>query len=329
MATISILVAAYNAEQYIRKCLDSLSAQTLRDFEAIIIDDGSTDSTADIAAAYAARDPRFKLLKLGHNVGQARARNEGLTLCGGRYIGFLDSDDWFAPSSLQTIVEAFERNAQADCVLFRCVRVEADGTQRDYQGRQFSTMTGREAFRESLTWNVHGWYVARRELYEKYPYDATCRSYSDDNTTRLHYYYSREVVQTTAPYYYLLRTDSVTSTASPDRMMWLIASDSMRRQLHELHCEEEILNLYEEMHWKIAVDCYMTYYHNRRQWTDDERRQAIKTIQWGWKTTDFARISGRLKYKFGYAPCRPLWWLFVLEEELYFLLKTLVKGSRR
>ncbi len=329
MATISILVAAYNAEQYIRKCLDSLSAQTLRDFEAIIIDDGSTDATAAIAAAYAAKDARFKLLRLDKNGGQARARNQGLPLCSGRYIGYLDSDDWFAPSSLQTIVEAFERNAQADCVLFRCVRVEADGTQSEYDGLQFSTMTGQEAFRESLTWHIHGVYAARKKLYEKYPFDTTSRTYSDDNTTRLHYYHSREVVQSTAPYYYLQRTDSVTSTTSPDRMMWLIASDSMRRQLRELGCEEEVLNRYEEVHWKIVVDCYMTYYHNHRRWTADERRYALKTIRWGWKTTDFSRIARRQKYKFGFAPLRPLWPLFVLEEELYFLLKTILKGNRR
>ena len=92
----------FNTEAYIKDCLDSLVAQTFTDFEAIIIDDGSTDESARIVASYASSDARFKLIGQP-NKGPSEARNTGLKIMQGDYVTFIDSDDCVAPNFLETL----------------------------------------------------------------------------------------------------------------------------------------------------------------------------------------------------------------------------------
>lgn len=90
---ISFIIAAYNAEAYISKCLDSILSQRFEDFEIIVIDDGSTDKTAAIAGEYAKKHSAILLLSQS-NSGQGHARNAGVSAATGDYIWFVDSDDW-------------------------------------------------------------------------------------------------------------------------------------------------------------------------------------------------------------------------------------------
>ncbi len=328
MARISILVAAYNGGEYLRKCLDSLVCQTFSDFEAVCIDDASTDSSADIIAGYAARDSRFRLVRLTENGGHAKALNAGLPYCKGEFITFLDADDWYSADALQLLIDEFDGNPKADCVLFRCVMTGEDGSETAYKGVDFNTLTGREACILSFSWRVHGIYAARRELYERYPYDDTCRVYSDDNTTRVHYYISREVVQSGAVYYYLQHSASVSHKISTLRMLRITAADSMRRQLEALGCDGEMCALYETERWKIVVDCYYFYYKNRRLLTKEERNYCLKAIRAGWESVSFSLLDRRLRRRLGYVPMRGMWLLFRAEEEIYFFLRLLIKGRR-
>ena len=123
MPVCSVLVAAYNAEQYLAQCLDSLVGQTLADIEVIVVDDGSADRTLQIARRYARADARVKCLALMGNHGQAYARNQALGLASGRYICFLDADDWYAPDAIEQAVSVFSRYPDTDCVLFDVVMI--------------------------------------------------------------------------------------------------------------------------------------------------------------------------------------------------------------
>ena len=102
MPTVSVIIPMYNTEAFIKDCLDSLVAQTFTDFEAIIIDDGSTDGGARIAASYASSDTRFKLIGQP-NKGPSEARNTGLKIMRGEYVTFIDSDDCVTPNYLETL----------------------------------------------------------------------------------------------------------------------------------------------------------------------------------------------------------------------------------
>jgi glycosyltransferase involved in cell wall biosynthesis len=102
MPAISVIIPLYNTEAFIKNCLDSLIAQTFTDFEAIIVDDGSTDESARIAASYASSDSRFKLIGQP-NKGLSEARNTGLKIFRGDYVTFIDSDDCVTPNYLETL----------------------------------------------------------------------------------------------------------------------------------------------------------------------------------------------------------------------------------
>lgn len=90
---ISIIVPVYKVEPYLRKCIDSILNQTFKDFELILVDDGSPDRCGEICGEYAKRDSRIVVIHK-ENGGLASARNVGLDIAKGDYIGFVDSDDW-------------------------------------------------------------------------------------------------------------------------------------------------------------------------------------------------------------------------------------------
>lgn len=108
---ISVIVPVYNMEKYVEQALDSLLSQTLRELEIIVVNDGSTDGSADIVERYARMDDRILVLHQ-KNAGLSGARNAGLTMATGRYIAFLDPDDWAEPEMYETLYAAAEAD---DC----------------------------------------------------------------------------------------------------------------------------------------------------------------------------------------------------------------------
>lgn len=113
----SVIIAAYNTESYIEECINSLKEQTNADFEALIIDDASTDATHERAQNAIKDDARFSLLTFSKNAGLSKARNLGLAHAQGDYVLFLDSDDYYRTDTLKTLADTIERT-QADQVFF-------------------------------------------------------------------------------------------------------------------------------------------------------------------------------------------------------------------
>lgn len=114
MPELSIIVPVYKVEKYLPKCIDSILAQTFRDFELILIDDGSPDNCGAICDEYAARDSRIKVIHQA-NAGVSAARNAGLDIASGTYLGFVDSDDWIEPEMYATMI-ATAKEKQVDVV---------------------------------------------------------------------------------------------------------------------------------------------------------------------------------------------------------------------
>lgn len=106
---ISIIIPAYNEEKNIARCLNSVLAQTFKSFEAICVDDGSTDGTADIIKSFAKKDDRIILLK-NPDKGVSSARNFGIENARGNYIGFVDSDDFIQPQMYEFLHRAVTEN---------------------------------------------------------------------------------------------------------------------------------------------------------------------------------------------------------------------------
>jgi glycosyltransferase involved in cell wall biosynthesis len=100
-----VLITVYNREKYLRDCIESVLSQTLQDFEVIIVDDNSSDSSFDIANSYALIDSRFRVFKNHTNIGQFPNRNKAASLARSEYLKYLDSDDIIFPSCLMSMYE--------------------------------------------------------------------------------------------------------------------------------------------------------------------------------------------------------------------------------
>lgn len=129
---LSVIVPIYNVESYLAQCLDSILAQTFTDFEVLLINDGSTDSSPAICETYAARDNRIRLFHQ-ENSGHTAARQAGLKKALGSYVTFVDSDDWIAPSMYQKMCGA-AKNSDADmiCCGYTAVTPEKNIERRDF-----------------------------------------------------------------------------------------------------------------------------------------------------------------------------------------------------
>lgn len=113
---LSIIVPVYNAEKYLCECLDSLINQTIADYEIILVNDGSRDSSMSILTDYQARYPKLIRILDIDNGGQGRARNRALDIAEGEYIGFADSDDYVSPDMFEKLVRTAEDEKADICV---------------------------------------------------------------------------------------------------------------------------------------------------------------------------------------------------------------------
>lgn len=120
MRKISVIIPVYNAAGYLEKCLNSVTGQSYRELEILLVDDGSTDGSGSICDDYAKRDNRIRVVHQ-ENAGVAAARNVGLDMATGDYIGWVDSDDWVEPEMFETMLEAM-MSRDADIVI--CGREE-------------------------------------------------------------------------------------------------------------------------------------------------------------------------------------------------------------
>lgn len=115
---ISVIIPVFNVEDYLHVCLNSVLKQTYQDFEIICIDDASTDSSLEILQYFTQKDSRIKILRNDSNRGPGFTRNRGLEVAKGKYISFLDGDDWLSPDTFKILIEKAEKD-NLDLLLFK------------------------------------------------------------------------------------------------------------------------------------------------------------------------------------------------------------------
>lgn len=323
---VSVLVAVYNSELYVGKCLDSLCRQTITDIQIIAVDDGSTDHSLNILRRYEAMDQRIEVVELAVNCGQAHARNIALQQARGEYICFLDSDDWMADDALEEAVRVFSQHPRTGCVLFHTLYYYSVSCIKPFVMEPFDAISGYDAFVKSLTWKIHGVYMVRADIHKQNPYDESALAFSDDNTTRLHYLASQEVRTCSGIYYYRQREDSVSHKPSIRRFDYLMANISMKKKLIELSISNDVIDIYENHRWLNIIDLYMFYFMHRHILKPAEAAQGLAVMREAWQTIEVGRLFPKNRFKFGYIPMKAHWWLFRFEEELYFTLRKTLRG---
>lgn len=146
---VSVIMPAYNAEEFLQEAIASVQAQTITDWELLVIDDCSRDNTAQMVEAIAGSDPRVKLLRNEKNLGAAGSRNRGLDIFRGRYVALLDSDDYWYPTMLEKMLA---RAAQIGADIIYCAYELVDE-----QGKKVCSdfrVPEKTSFRESIVRSV-------------------------------------------------------------------------------------------------------------------------------------------------------------------------------
>lgn len=113
---VSVVMPVYNGERFLAEAIESILGQTFRDYEFLIVDDGSQDGSAAIARSYAERDSRVRCIELGTNQGEAGARNAGIAAAEGQYVAMMDCDDVSLPERLQLQCDFLEANREIGAI---------------------------------------------------------------------------------------------------------------------------------------------------------------------------------------------------------------------
>lgn len=163
---ITIVVPIFNVEKYLQRCLESIQLQTYTDFEVMMVDDGSTDGSSDIARAYSMRDKRFRYIYQTNN-GQGSARNNGIRMANGDYLCFVDSDDYVHSQYLELLHKTVQEN---DAQIASCgvERVFENGRIVDYKiTNQHGASVIKDIEKYLLTASFSVWNkIFRKELFE-------------------------------------------------------------------------------------------------------------------------------------------------------------------
>lgn len=199
---VSIIIPIYNVEQYVRECLESVMNQTYKKIEIILIDDGSTDRSGEIADNFALKDNRIKVIHK-KNGGLSDARNAGIRAATGEYIMFLDSDDYAADDFVESALRAAIDN-RADIVCFRFTSVTDSGeaislsTKKEVDNltEYANTDAIQDIFTLGGTLKVNAWNkIYKRSLFSsnniEYPVG---RIYEDNQTTYKLMYFAKKII---------------------------------------------------------------------------------------------------------------------------------------
>ena len=171
----SIIVPVYNTEQYLKRCLDSIAKQSLKDYEVIIVNDGSTDNSLNII-----KDYPYKVINQ-QNLGLSMARNNGVKEALGEYLIFLDSDDYIEKDLLKEI--AASSLNQPDLIRFQIKEVYDTGEIKDYKETPFTNKSGEEAFKLISKYHFveNAWaYAIKKDYYLKEKYSFKKGAYHED-----------------------------------------------------------------------------------------------------------------------------------------------------
>ncbi len=209
---ISIICPVYKAEKYLHKCIESIIAQTLTDWELILVDDGSPDSSGELCDKYAIQDSRIRIIHK-QNEGVSVARQTGLDAAHGEYVIHVDSDDWVEPNMLE---ELYKKAKQDDADIVICDYFNNIGTKQTICRQRPSSLEPQQVLIE-LFQQLHGscWNkLARRVCYKQYGIEFPRGiNYCEDLFTWVQFLSHKEVkvaYLNQAFYHYYNNPDSIT-----------------------------------------------------------------------------------------------------------------------
>lgn len=311
---ISVIVPVYKVEQYLDKCVESILAQTYKNLEIILVDDGSPDRCGEMCEDWAKKDPRIKVVHK-ENGGLSDARNAGLDVATGDYIGFVDSDDWIDPEMYGTMYKAMGEYG-ADLAICCVEKVRKDGIFRQELGGTLVYSKQKVLYElicdekvNSFAWNK----LYRRELFQDLRYPKG-RTFEDTLFTyKIFERVTRVVHVDHAFYHYLRREDSILGTwPVAVEIEFCLTQQERYLVLGETHPELKpaMMEAYMKQFWMmrgnfLKPDCENADQCGRKikgemapfLWEKDRRRQGLAELSWVKKMSTFCFLHAPMLYR--------------------------------
>lgn len=218
---ISIIIPVYNAERYLSQCIESVIAQTFKDWEAILVNDGSKDDSLTICNEYASKNSRIKVIDKP-NGGPSSARNRGLDEAQGEYVYFMDADDRIEKNFLEVFFNGNDNGDNYDIIFQGFVREFADGrVEKSFaMDADTSTLTKEEIICRLYKEHVYGWAwckLFRKEIIDKnhLRFDESLRLWEDELFTTEFLKYAKAVKTVNSHlYHYIYYPNSLMQTGN-------------------------------------------------------------------------------------------------------------------
>ena len=234
MSEISIIVPVYNVEQYLENCIESILNQTFKDFELILVDDGSTDNSGKICDIYEKKDSRIKVIHK-NNGGLSSARNAGLDIACGKYIGFVDSDDSIHPRMYEILYDLIKKyESDISCCNYKKIYDIFKDEYENVNSLEVIEMSNIEAIKNLYDKGIGvKLVIACNKLYRKNLFDniryKVGRIHEDEFMAHRILYNSKKITYVDNElYYYLQREGSTMSKKSYKRKVDALLSKSDR-----------------------------------------------------------------------------------------------------
>ena len=324
--TVSIIIAVYNAEKYLPRCLDSVLGQTYRDIEVIAVDDCSTDGSLQVLHRYAEGDSRIKVLRMYCNSGAPAARNKAMAVSRGELMSTVDADDAISPDAIEMAVKVFEANPTVDIVTYDLVRVNNVSNEelpRHNNPRIPKRMSGKEACYWTILWDIPGLDVVRASLEKRFFADTQYGQYGDETTTHIVFYHAREVVLGEGKYYYYQNPESYTNAVSIKRFEILECRQSLRRQLVELGAEERIIRRLDRKRWGELMKACELYHRYKARFSPEEQDALWRRMSETYDTFRFRDLPLSLSLM-PFRAMMPSFSLFYRQQQLKLSIKDYV-----
>ena len=274
---ISIVVPIYNVEQYLKRCVDTIINQTYKNIEIILVDDGATDNSGKICDEYIQKDNRIKVIHK-ENGGLSDARNVGLENANGKYIAFIDSDDYISKDFIQKLYKFCIENG---CEIAQCSyqRVYDNSSISENTNAEIVTtiMNRNEAILKMFASKNSEYTVAWNKLYKTSLFNSGIRYpkgmlHEDEATTYKLFYEAKKIVVTNEElYYYLIRENSITNKKYTLKRLDFIQELEEQLEFFKSRNENE---LYIETYYRYARGLIQAYFRCKRNIEDSENVQV-------------------------------------------------------
>lgn len=271
---ISILVPVYNGGIFLKKLVENLQSQTLKDFDVVFVEDSSTDDSMTFIQEKAKEDPRFKVIHRKEKGGTAvKGIVYGLPYCNGEYFLFMSQDDLIEKDTLEKLYNV-AKETNADVVVPDMVWFYDDNV--DHGGLYYTEkeISGEEAFLKSLDWKIHGFYLRKTEFAKRIGWDDLYYN-SCEYASRVHLFFANKVAFCPTKFFYRQNnTNSITKTSIKPFKIEVCFTDLRLIEFmldHKINAKKELRDLFTVAYKEFK---YYSSFKVFKNFSEEEKRSA-------------------------------------------------------